>query len=132
MNTLKRTNQMTVVTVQQNNDRGQFAKYDRFAQRVLPKKGKIRAGYEAGVFGFRVAAKWAKTPQGRQAIRYWITKSKYSRYGTIAVGGGLIYNALQSVPQDAPSQQRQKRTNMVSPRNRRRYCRPSRKYNTRY
>ncbi len=117
-----RTRKMSVVTVEQNNDRGQFAKYDRFAQRVIPKKGKLRAGYEAGKFGFRVAANWARTPQGRQAIAYWVSKSKYTRYGTTAVAGGLIYNALQSVPQDAPSQQRQKGNYMVKSKPRRRYC----------
>ncbi len=117
-------NKMGLVVVTDNDDRGQFAKYDRFAQRVLPKKGKLRSAYEAGKFGFKVAATWSKTPGGKRSLIYWATKSKYTRYGTAFISGGLIYNALSST--DESSQTGQTRNYVVPSRYRQQHCYPYR------
>lgn len=95
MNTSMRTPQKMIVVVDED-DRGQFAKYDRFASKAIPKKGRIAAAYSAIKFGSKVFTKWSKTPDGRRAILRYASRSKYTRYGTVGLAGGLIYNAIQS------------------------------------
>lgn len=104
MNTLTnlRTPHTMTVVVVDTDDRGQFAKYDRFASKAIPKRGKFAAAYGAIKFGAKVVTKWSKTPAGRRAILRYASRSKYTKYGTVAVSGGLIFNAIQSPTDQQP------------------------------
>ncbi len=89
---------MTVVTIEDYDTT--VAKYDRFATRNIPKRGKIGTAIRGAKFGFKVAARWASTPGGKRAIAYWATHSKYTKYGYVAISGGIIAGALQTLPSE--------------------------------
>ncbi len=108
---------MTIVTIEDYDTT--VAKYDRFATKAIPKKGKLRAAYGAVKLGSKIFAGWAKTPADRRAIWYYARHSKYTKYGTTAVAGGIIWNALRSAENGSTLEIRQTRSDMVRFSNRR-------------
>ncbi len=85
---------MTVVTIEESLP-NKLGKYPDFIQRTVPRRGKIGQAYRAVRFGYKVTRRWLSTPQGRRSIMYYARRSKYTRYGTAGVGGGVIIGAIQ-------------------------------------
>ncbi len=106
---------MTIVTIEDYDTT--VAKHDRFATRALPKRGKIRTAYNALKFSGKIGATWLRTPQGRQALAFWISKSKYTKYGAIAMAGGIVAFTSSKIP----LQNGQTRSIMVKSYTRRKY-----------
>lgn len=92
--------QIAIMVVAEDDDKGQFAKYDRFGSKGYPRAGKIGAAISAAKFGFKVASRWSQTPAGRRAIGYFAAKSKYTRYGTGVAVGAYVSTFLGSSPRN--------------------------------